>query len=202
MNRHEKRSMESYDRIADLYDDSPEGRFTRKFNELLLGAVEIPDGGSLLDVACGNGRFLKMLAAERRFQGYGVDISGKMVESAARRNPSMVFQRAACDALPFEADTFDAVTVCAAMHHFPDPAGFAREAFRVTKPGGRLYIAEIHYPALARAIFNPILRFSKMGDVRFYAPEEIRRLLEGAGFSARIVRIEGYMQIVGGRKKG
>ena len=200
MNRHEKRSMESYDRIASAYDDSPEGVFTLRFNMLLRDAVEIPGGGRLLDVACGTGRLLRMLAAERSFQGYGVDISGKMVESAALRNPAMTFRRAACDALPFGGDFFDAVTVCAAFHHFPDPAAFVREAFRVMRPGGRLYIAEICYPAFARALFNPILRFSKMGDVRFYAPEEILALLRGAGFSAGIVKIEGSAQIVSDRK--
>jgi ubiquinone/menaquinone biosynthesis C-methylase UbiE len=200
MNRHEQRSMESYDRIASTYNDSPEGRFTFKFNALLRGEVEIPGGGRLLDIACGTGRFLGMLAAERSFQGYGVDISGKMVENAALLYPTMTFRRAACDALPFDGDFFDAVTVCAAFHHFPHPAAFAREAFRVLRPGGRLYIAEIYYPALARALFNPILRFSKMGDVRFYAPEKISALLRGAGFSAGAVKIEGTAQIVSGRK--
>lgn len=200
MNRYEKRSMESYDRIAGGYDDSPEGRFTLKFNRLLADAAEVGDGARLLDVACGSGRLLKMLAAQRRFSGYGVDISGKMVENAAQRNPSMVFRRAACDALPFEADFFDALTVSAAFHHFPDPAAFVREAYRVLKPGGRLYIAEIHYPALVRALFNPFIRFSPEGDVRFYAPEEISGILNGAGFSAVILKIEGNAQILCGRK--
>lgn len=199
MNRYEKRSMENYDKIAGGYDDSPEGRFTLKFNMLLKGAVDVPDGGRLLDVACGSGRFLKMLA-ERHFQGYGADISGKMVESAAHLNPTMAFHRAPCDALPFDDGFFDAVTVCAAFHHFPDPAAFVREAFRVLKPGGRLYIAEIYYPALARALFNPILRLSPAGDVRFYAPEEISALLRGAGFTAAVVKILGNAQILSGRK--
>lgn len=200
MNRHEKRSMENYDKIAGGYDDSPEGRFTLKYNMLLKGEVEVPDGGRLLDVACGSGRLLKMLAAERRFSGYGVDISGKMVESAARLNRAMAFHRAPCDALPFDDGFFDAVTVCAAFHHFPDPAAFVREAFRVLKPGGRLYIAEIYYPALARALFNPILRFSPAGDVRFCAPEEISALLRDAGFTAADVKILGNAQILSGRK--
>ena len=200
MNRHEKWSMESYDRVAGAYDDSPEGRFTLRFNALLKGAVKIPDGGNLLDVACGSGRFLKMLAAERCFQGYGVDISGKMVETAAKLNPAMAFRRAACDALPFDGKFFDALTVSAAFHHFPRPEAFAREAYRVLKPGGRLYIAEIYYPALARALFNPILRFSPEGDVRFYSPEKIASILRGAGFYGETVRIEGNIQLLSGRK--
>jgi ubiquinone/menaquinone biosynthesis C-methylase UbiE len=64
----------------------------------------------------------------------------------------MVFEPAPCDALPFEAAFFDAVTVCAAFHHFPNITAFAEEANRVLKPGGMLYVAEVYYPAFLRAI--------------------------------------------------
>ena len=200
MNKYEKRSIQSYQKKADHYDDTFDGRYTREFKERLLRTVAIPAGGRVLDVACGNGRLLEMLSKKYDFAGYGVDISEKMVENAARLNPSMDFAQAGCDALPFQGAFFDVVTVCAAYHHFPDVASFAKEAFRVLKPGGALYIAEVYYPPLLRALCNPLIRFSPAGDVRFYGPEEIIGVLENAGFRREMSRQYGQIQIVSVRK--
>lgn len=194
--KYERRSVRSYQKKADHYDDTFDGRFTREFKELLLRTIQIPTGGKLLDVACGNGRLLEMLSKKRDFTGFGVDISGKMVENARRLNPSMVFAQAGCDALPFEDAFFDILTVCAAYHHFPDVAGFAREAFRVMKPNSALHIAEVYYPPLIRALCNPLIHFSPAGDVRFYAPDEIIEVLEEAGFRRKASLQHGHIQIV------
>jgi ubiquinone/menaquinone biosynthesis C-methylase UbiE len=200
MNKFERRSERSYQKKADHYDDTFDGRFTLEFKEKLLKIVAIPAGGRVLDVACGNGRLLQMLAVKHRFEGYGIDISGKMAENAGRLNPAMVCKQAGCDAIPFEKDFFDVITVCAAYHHFPDVKGFAKEASRVLKPGGMLYIAEVYYPPLLRTLCNPLIKFSPAGDVRFYGPEEITELLQATGFKKEALNISGHIQIVSARK--
>jgi len=199
--QYEERSARSYQKIADHYDDSPEGRYTLDFKNLLMKVVQIPDGGQVLDVACGNGRLLEMLARQHRFSGFGVDLSDKMVKNAARLNPGMAFRQAACDALPFENERFDVLTVCAAFHHFPDVAAFAKEAYRVLKPNGRLYIAEVYYTRLLRILCNPLIRFSPSGDVKLYAPQEVTHVLESAGFARDMVRFQGHIQIIGVTKQ-
>ncbi|GAP16132.1 methylase [Longilinea arvoryzae] len=201
MDIHEERSMKSYNQKADNYDDTPDGKFTYRFKEQLVKIIRIPEGGSVLDIACGNGRLLQMLSRGHHFSGYGVDISEKMVENARRIDPGMVFETARCNQLPFEAAFFDVVTVCAAFHHFPDIAGFAKEAFRVVKPNGMLYIAEVYYPAFFRTIFNPFIRFMQEGDVKLYAPEEITRLLQRTGFTNEVLRIEDNIQVIGARRR-
>lgn len=199
--KYEQRSARSYQKIADHYDDTFDGRYTLGFKNLLLKMVHIPDGGQVLDVACGNGRLLEMLSRKHRFSGYGVDLSDKMVENAALLNPSMLFRQASCDALPFENETFDVLTVCAAFHHFPDEAAFAKEAFRVLKQNGKLYIAEIYYNRLLRMLCNPLIRLSPAGDVRMYGPEEITRVLENVGFKRGDVYIQKHIQVISGQKK-
>ncbi|HNW85443.1 MAG TPA: methyltransferase domain-containing protein [Candidatus Limiplasma sp.] len=194
--KYEERSARSYQKIADHYDDSPEGRYTLEFKNLLLKSVQIPDGGQVLDVACGNGRLLEMLSRKYRFSGFGVDLSGKMVENAARLNPGMVFRQAGCDALPFENERFDVLTVCAAYHHFPDVAAFAKEAFRVLKSNGKLYIAKVYYTRLLRILCNPLFRFSPSGDVKLYGPEEILCVLENAGLKREREHFQGHIQMI------
>ncbi len=198
--KYEERSARSYQKIADHYDDSPEGRYTLDFKNLLLKTVQIPDGGQVLDVACGNGRLLEMLSRKSRFFGFGVDLSGKMVENAARLNPGMLFRQAGCDTLPFENERFDVLTVCAAYHHFPDVAAFAKEAFRVIKPKGKLYIAEVYYTRLLRILCNPLIRLSPSGDVKLYGPEEIIGVLENVGFKQYSEHFQGHIQIISVQK--
>jgi ubiquinone/menaquinone biosynthesis C-methylase UbiE len=199
-NKYERRSVRSYQKKADHYDDTFDGRFTREFKEQLLRIVQIPAGSRVLDIACGNGRLLEMLSGKHDFAGYGVDLSGRMVENARRLNPSMTFTRAGCDALPFQDGFFEVMTVCAAYHHFPDVTAFAKEAFRVLKPGGALHIAEVYYPALIRALCNPLIRFSPAGDVRFYGPDEIIQVLEDVGFRRDALLKFGHIQIVSVRR--
>ncbi len=201
MNRHEERSIRSYSKKADHYDQTLDGRMTRKIKQLLVERVEISEGDSVLDVACGNGRLLGMFSKKHRFLGFGADISAEMVKNASQMNPDMTFVAAPCDKLPFQDDFFDRVTVCAAFHHFPDPAAFLREARRVLKPGGGLTIAEFYYSAPVRFLLNPLIRFSPAGDVKMYSPAEITALLERAGYLAPSVFVSGSIQIVDGQKK-
>ena len=55
------KSKAAYNKKADNYDDTHDGRFTRKFKQLLVSEVALRDNATVLDVACGNGSFLIIL---------------------------------------------------------------------------------------------------------------------------------------------
>ena len=59
-------------------------------------------------------------------------------EWRARHIPTVRFEQADAEALPFEPDTFDAVVNAFGMCHLPNPDLALREAFRVLKRGGRV----------------------------------------------------------------
>lgn len=201
MNHFEARSKKSYDKKAANYDETFDGKFTVKFKRVLLNALQIQDGAVVCDVACGNGRLLQMLSEKANFRGFGVDISDNMVAEARRLNPNMGFHVAGCDDLPFEDHSVDVMTVCAAYHHFPNVKKFAEEAKRTIKPGGTMYIAEVYVPSVIRFLCNPLVRFSKAGDVKFYSPKEISELFERNGFSADAPVIDGLTQLIVLRKR-
>lgn len=196
MNKFEQRSISSYDKKAENYDLTLDGKFTEKFKEILLNSVSITPDDKVADIACGNGRLLHMLAEKNSFSGFGVDISEKMVEQAGKANPDMTFFVAGCDQLPFKEDEIGVMTVCAAFHHFPDVKSFAKEAGRVIKKDGMLYIAEVYVPAIIRVICNPFVKFSRAGDVKFYSPNEIVSLFLNHGFVLIDIEISGTVQMV------
>ena len=154
MNKFNKKSKDAYNKMADGYDNSPEGKFTEKFKTLLLSAVTLRENYNVLDVACGNGSLLAAMGKKESINGFGVDIAEQMIKNAAAKNPNMVFHSSGCEAIPFENNLMDVITVCAAYHHFPDTAAFAKEAKRLLKQGGKIYIADIYLPSVLRVILR------------------------------------------------
>ena len=200
MNRFEKRSKETYNKMAVEYDFSFEGEYTARFKSLLLDAVTIQPDDHVLDIACGNGRLLNMFARQYQFSGYGVDIADQMIEQAKKLNPGMNFSVGNCEQIPLPDQTINVITVCAAYHHFPHVNLFAREAFRLMKTGGSIYIAEVYYPSVVRLLTNPFMPFLNKGDVKTYSPTAIVSTLEKAGFQEVAYSIHDHIQIVSARR--
>jgi len=196
-----EKSKDAYNKKADGYDSSREGEFTRKFHRLLLSEMAWKENYSVLDVACGTGSLLAEMNARKVIRGYGIDISDKMIKNAIAKNPGMEFRTAGCEAIPFQNDMADIIIVSAAFHHFPDVGAFAREAKRVIKPNGMLYIADMYLPSLVRFVLNPFVPLIfKDGDVKLYSPKEIAHNFERFGFEEVSVKITGNIQLVTMRK--
>lgn len=196
MNKFEKRSLTAYNKKAIGYDNTFDGRFTSKFKAMLLETVKIKSGSDVLDIACGNGRLLNMFTERNSFNGYGIDISDKMIEQAKSLNPSMHFSIGSCERIPYADHSFDVITVCAAYHHFPYVDKFSKEAYRLIKNGGMIYIAEVYYPPVIRAACNPFIPLLNQGDVKLYAPDEIMDTLRKAGFRNQTYITSSHIQIV------
>ena len=194
------KSKSAYNKKADNYEKTLDGRLTRKFKQLLVSEIVLSENENVLDVACGNGSFLNALNSKTPINGFGIDIADKMIKNAAAINPGMILQTAGCEAIPYDDGLMDVITVCAAYHHFPDPAAFANEAKRVLKPQGRIYIAEIYLPSFLRFLVNPFIPLSRAGDVRFYSPNEITENFKTVGFEAVSVKIQGHIQVILMRK--
>lgn len=194
------KSRETYNKIANDYDDSFDGKFTRKFKRLLAENINLGENTNVLDVACGNGSLLALLNEQRAIHGFGIDLSEQMIKNAIAKNPNMEFYVAGCEAMPIENDTMDLITVSAAYHHFPDVKAFANEAKRVLKTNGKIYIAEIYLNSVLRFICNPFVSLSKAGDVQFYSPNQIIDNFSQFGFEKIDVIVSKGVQIVSMRK--
>ncbi|MDF2686713.1 MAG: putative S-adenosylmethionine-dependent methyltransferase [Clostridia bacterium] len=182
MDNKSKKSISNYNKKAKNYESTFEGRFTLPFNNFICDNISVEDNLSVLDVACGSGRLLKMLSQKAKINAYGIDISDEMVKIAKEKNPDMYFAFGSADKIPFENNKFDIITVCCAFHHFTQPDKFMKEANRILKSGGRLLIAEPYSTAIIRQLENLILPLLPMGDVRLYSKNELQVFFEKADF--------------------
>lgn len=127
----------TYERWARLLSLGQDGRWRRE----MVDGLSLPPGCKILDVAAGTG------SITRRLQGNGhqvtaVDLSGEML--GLHPGPQRVQARA--EMLPFEPDTFDALTLGYLLRYVDDPVAAMTELARVVKPGGRLGMVEFGLP--------------------------------------------------------
>jgi FAD/FMN-containing dehydrogenase/SAM-dependent methyltransferase len=109
----------------------------RPLFEAVLHAAGAGPGTRLLDVGCGTGLTL-VLAQQRGAIPAGLDISPGLLGIARERLPAAVLREGDMEFLPFDDDSFDAVTGVNAFQFAGDPRQALREAARVTRPGGRV----------------------------------------------------------------
>lgn len=122
------------------------GRRGRVYREI-VSLAGVRQGDSVLDVGCSSGYLARKLAAAAGPSGQvtGVDPSAAAIAYAQRRAAGgMTFTVGVAQRLDLPDATFDAVTSTLAMHHVParQRAAALAEMYRVTKPGGRLLVAD------------------------------------------------------------
>lgn len=130
---------------------------TRKYyllgRDRLIDELDVPAGGTLLEVGCGTGRNLVKMA--RRWPDcrlYGIDLSTEMLKSAttslARSGLDGRIRVAQGDATDFDPDTlfdrrrFDRVVCSYTLSMIPDWQAALRFALSVLAPQGSLHIVD------------------------------------------------------------
>ena len=163
---------------------------------------------NVLDVACGTGDFTIEIARKVP-QGstvVGVDISDGMIavgmEKLAKLGIDATLKVADCEALPYEDNTFDRISVGFGVRNFEHLELGLSEMYRVLAPGGKLVILELSVPSNAfirwcyKLYFLKILPFIGglvSGDrsayeylpasvLRFPAPDKFMSIMKSAGF--------------------
>jgi ubiquinone/menaquinone biosynthesis C-methylase UbiE len=102
----------------------------------------VPDRALVLDVGCGLldlPMYLKMQEGRLAIVGIDPIANGCPEFYSPRQFP---FVRAVGDLLPFSSSSFEAVIFSSTLDHHFDPYRAVREAYRVLKPGGHIFVVE------------------------------------------------------------
>jgi len=167
-----KKTTQDYNLIAEVFSRTreriwPEMRF-------LFDDYPVP-GEKILDIGCGNGRFLEIFK-QKKVDYFGVDSSERLIEIAKKRYPEKEFlplvkgkgmpevkgvhkfQVASALNLPFPDNYFDKVYSIAVLHQIPSEEfrlQFLKEARRVLRQDGLLILTVWNlWPRFSKLIFK------------------------------------------------
>jgi SAM-dependent methyltransferase len=107
--------------------------------EEALRHVALRPGEHVLDIGCGVGAFLR-LVADRGGEPFGIDASAALIAVARERLPSADLRVGDMEHLPYDDNIFDVVTGFNSFFFANDMVAALREAGRVAKAGARVVI--------------------------------------------------------------
>ena len=168
--------------------------------EEFFAPLALRPGLNVLDVGCGTGDSLRLLARLLSSgRAVGVDLSETMIAEARRRSAENVenlsFQVGSVLDLPFPAASFDRVLATQLLLHVPDPLKALMEMKRTLAPSGVLSITEIDWGTLVVQSSDNELgrRFSDLACKELRNGLLIRELpghLRQLGFNHIVIRPE------------
>lgn len=134
--------------ISDEYYDEVVGRETARDAVyaadrilLKLGKLRAPKAGdSILDVGCGTG-IITAEFARRGLNATGIDVVPEFIAVAQEKHPSVSFAVGTAEKLPFPDQSFDFANLSSLLEHVKDWRQTLREAARVLRPEGVLYLS-------------------------------------------------------------
>ena len=202
---HEVAAM--FDDVATRYDRTNTvlsmGR-DRSWRRATRRALDLRTGQRCLDLAAGTGVSTAELARSGAY-AVGVDLSLGMLRAGRRTRPGVPLLAGDALALPFDDETFDAVTISFGLRNISRAGVALGELRRVTRPGGRLVICEFSHPIsrafrtaylgyLMRALPAVARRVSSNPDAYVYLAESIRAWPDQARL-ARAVEAAGWRDV-------
>jgi len=127
------------------YDDA-----STPWYELVQEYMGDVSGLRVLEVACGRGGFVRRLSgAHARVIGCDFSISalraGKMKLTDCKGESQALLIQGDAQQLPFGDASFDIVVSCETIEHLPKVIAATSEMYRVTRPGGRLFLTTPNY---------------------------------------------------------
>jgi ubiquinone/menaquinone biosynthesis C-methylase UbiE len=180
----EKSSIAQFNTWAKDYDRK---RFWPFYfsNKAVLLALNPQDGASVLDIGCGTGILLQLLAQSGNdLKLYGLDVASGMAETAqAKLGKTAEICQGSASHLPYDDCSFEYVTCSTSFHHYSEPQKALCEMFRVLKPGGSLILLDPFTNGILRKVICAVLdTLSRETGTNLFTREQMFRMFQNAGF--------------------
>lgn len=187
--RQTSKLLKEYAALAATYDQQWSGYLDASLGMTLEVAGDLP-AGPILDVGCGTGRLLEVLAEGPDSPAlFGIDsVPGMLDVARARIGHRASLLRSDATKLPFKDASFQLVISTNALHYFADSDAALRGMRRVTAASGHLVITDWCRDYFWMAVLNRILPWTRHAHVHTFSSSELEQSLTRAGFRVIAIR--------------
>lgn len=171
----------------------------------IIAELAPKSGDKIIDIGCGDGYYLHLLShlgiRNLNLSGTDYDIKGlNKTKNNIKGSKIKIYPGDLMKKLPFKNNLFNKAVMSEVAEHLPDDVKGLKEVYRILKPGAILCLTvpNANYPFLWDPL-NRILEIFGMHiksgffagiwnqHIRLYKPNEIKSVVEKAGFRVEIV---------------
>ena len=169
-----------YEKFLGSQNAEKDGNFSYFWQLIVREKKQI---GSVCDVGCGKGGFLRICKEEGVSDLNGVDVSKYALNVARKVGGAKLYpvnlERVK---LPFGDRKFDLVAAIDIVEHVKNSDNLFSEMFRVLKKGGLLFVTTENTGSLFSFMFSPFFK-SHTGHINLQSEREWIKIFEKHGFS-------------------
>jgi SAM-dependent methyltransferase len=149
--------------------------------------LEFIQEGSLLDIGCSSGGFLKTLRGSS-FRLHGIEVAFEEAQKAMKSTGAQVFVGEIRDA-PFPPSSFDVITGFHVLEHMVNPRETINILWKWLKPGGILCLHVPNIQAMEARIFGSYWYGLELPrHLSHFSPSSLRKLLGHFAFDELCVK--------------
>ena len=184
-----------HEELALSYDESYYGQGGDKFGSIMEKVLDwfrqrraklvhgyLDGKGKVLDIGCGNGRYLSFLGNKGDYDLYGIEMDGAPAQRAAKIK-EIHLNTKGLEAGDFEPESLDAVTMFHVFEHLTEPRKTLQIISRILKKNGILYISFPNIDSIQARLFKgKWLHLDPPRHLFFFKPADFKALMEKQGF--------------------
>ena len=182
--------------LAQAYDSSYYGEKEEKFSSPLIEKAldyfrsgrsrrlskYLNNGAKVLDVGCGNGRFLKYLLNYGNYELYGTEMEGNSAKRASR-TPEIKLKVGSLEQNDFPENYFDAITLFHVFEHLAEPKQMLEIIAKIIKTNGIVVFSFPNISSFQSKIFKgKWLHLDPPRHLFFFEPKDFINIMQGHGF--------------------
>jgi len=183
------------EQLSRAYDESYYGEQDHKFSPTVEKILDffrsqranivtryVLPPAKVLDIGCGNGRFLQYVRSKGKYQIYGVELPGKAADRAAAIE-GIQLKKGTLEYDDFETETFDVITLFHVFEHLAEPVKTLEIIQKILKTDGKLIMSFPNIDSFQSNVFKgKWLHLDPPRHLFFFKPKDFVKEMQQYGF--------------------